>query len=66
MCNKCKIRMALHTITVWAGKLNIKLVTNLCCYCYVSAGNPPADWHVDCMRAKEGLQPVPELFFHNN
>lgn len=21
-----------------------------CCACYVKAGNPPADWHVGCMR----------------
>lgn len=22
----------------------------LCCACYVKAGNPPADWHIGCMR----------------
>ena len=23
----------------------------LCCTCYVKLGNPPADWHIGCMRA---------------
>ena len=22
----------------------------LCCKCHVEEGNPPADWHLDCMR----------------
>ncbi len=21
-----------------------------CCFCYVRAGNPPSDWHPDCMK----------------
>jgi len=25
-------------------------VRALCCKCYVEEGNPPADWHPDCMR----------------
>jgi len=23
---------------------------NMCCECYVLAGNPPADWHQGCMK----------------
>jgi hypothetical protein len=22
----------------------------LCCKCYIAGGNPPADWHVECMQ----------------
>ncbi len=34
-----------------------------CCSCYVSEGNPPADWHTGCMEAagRVDIQPPPSL-----
>ena len=46
MKDKCKCgSIASHTV---CGKEKDK---RLCCACYVEAGNPPADWHIGCMRA---------------
>lgn len=46
MPNGCKLcgNSANHT-TFKDGK-----AVRLCCKCYVQAGNPPADWHLGCMR----------------
>ena len=27
-----------------------------CCECYIKDGNPPADWHDDCMKAYRDLK----------
>jgi hypothetical protein len=29
---------------------------DLCCICYVEAGNPPADWHRVCRLTHEAMQ----------
>jgi len=44
---KCKCgKAAMHVIwSVRTGK------TYQCCSCYVKDGNPPSDWHRDCMLA---------------
>ena len=31
----------------------------LCCECYVKAGNPPADWHTICMATHNYLNDIP-------
>lgn len=40
-CSQCQERTARHRFSE---------EKNLCCECYVKAGNPPSDWHPDCMR----------------
>lgn len=47
MCTSCCARLAMHECYVDGKNLSI------CCYCYVAAGNPPADWHTDCMTASK-------------
>lgn len=42
-CDKCNERKAQHREFL-AG-----VERNLCCRCYVEEGNPPADWHPECM-----------------
>ena len=27
-----------------------------CCHCHVKQGNPPVDWHAECMKTKEELE----------
>ena len=50
ICAKCGVNPSNHQI---GNRL-------LCCACYVEEGNPPADWHKECMRAyaKERLPSV--------
>lgn len=38
-----------------ASYLDGRKVVLQCCECYVKEGNPPADWHSDCMIAFERL-----------
>jgi len=46
ICAQCSKRLARHSAD---GK-------RLCCYCYVAAGNEPADWHPECMAAAAALR----------
>ncbi len=48
ICARCGERPARHTIFRNGG---VPEEEALCCICYVNAGNPPADWHPDCMEA---------------
>ena len=41
-CVKCG-KPASHDFGGGMGKYS------MCCVCYVKAGNPPADWHPECM-----------------
>jgi hypothetical protein len=41
VCDKCHRHQAMHS------EGNRKL----CCGCYIEEGNPPADWHSECMQA---------------
>ena len=43
-CSNCHIHEAMHL-----GE------APMCCRCYVGAGNPPADWHVECMKAYDEI-----------
>ena len=45
ICAQCSQRLARHFVN---GK-------RLCCYCYVAAGQQPADWHPECMAAAGAL-----------
>lgn len=42
-CTVCNIRPANHSILLPGNE------RHLCCECYVSEGNLPADWHPDCI-----------------
>jgi len=44
-CTECNQNEAMH----WVSKSGIE--RNLCCSCHVKEGNPPANWHPDCMSA---------------
>jgi hypothetical protein len=46
LCEVCGMHTSRHT--EWKDSRE----RHLCCECYVREGNPPADWHVDCMKAK--------------
>lgn len=47
VCYNCAKDWASHTVT------NGGHTEYFCCACYVAAGNPPADWHPDCMAASK-------------
>jgi len=50
-CLTCGKNEACHRLSTIDS--NKKLVQrNLCCTCYVMEGNPPADWHKECMEAR--------------
>ena len=43
MCTKCGLHIAQHVVIKHSD------TRYLCCQCYVTEGNPPADWHAECM-----------------
>ena len=47
ICDNCKKRPAMHTIGRWWKTPQDEY---LCCICYVRKGNPPADWHLECVK----------------
>jgi hypothetical protein len=47
LCSRCGVRRALHRC------LQPPTVMLLCCRCYIDDGNPPADWHPECVAAFE-------------
>jgi hypothetical protein len=51
-CTKCQINKPMHT---YYDPINNPPQQFLCCECYVKAGNPPADWHPDCIKTYQEL-----------
>jgi hypothetical protein len=37
--------------------------TEMCCECYVKAGNPPADWHLVCMATYDNFKKTGVAFY---
>lgn len=48
MCEKCKEREALHM------QADGDESSQFCCQCHVAAGNPPSDYHEECVKAAKG------------
>jgi hypothetical protein len=46
LCDKCHASPVMHE--EWRGGQK----RSMCCGCHVEEGNPPADWHAGCMKAK--------------
>ena len=47
ICDKCKVRPAMHTSWCWWKKPDRE---DLCCQCHIENGGTPADWHPICMK----------------
>jgi hypothetical protein len=45
LCTKCQTSPATHDVYEMGNR------HSFCCTCYVSEGNPPSNWHVECMKA---------------
>jgi len=56
-CTKCGKHQGMHrTYEPGANKdYDHPIIKNLCCRCYVEAGNPPADWHTECKQVAEEI-----------
>ena len=50
ICSACNNKYAKHT--VYSNKHGDEF---FCCECYVKHGNPPADWHKECMETYNKL-----------
>src|SRR3990172_1644682 len=57
-CTECNQNEAMH----WVSKSGIE--RNLCCVCHVKEGNPPADWHPDCIKAYRASSAYAPQKFH--
>lgn len=58
VCDECNINPAMH----WSSKSGIE--SNLCCACHVKHGNPPANWHPDCIKAYRASPAYTPQKFH--
>jgi len=47
LCTRCGMRVALHRV------MKPPTVELICCQCYINDGNPPVDFHEDCVAAFE-------------
>jgi len=54
-CERCKL-FAHHVTTIGDDKYV------QCCSCYIADGNPPADWHSECMEMYEAKKLPLKIF----
>ena len=50
LCDSCAMNEAKHI--TWSSDEEF----HQCCGCYIIEGNPPVDWHPDCMKTYNELK----------